>query len=243
LTWVGGKDFRFPPIVDVADLSIVEPMKKALRWLSLLVGIPLFFLGAYAASGFFAARADAPGLAIKADRLIENHRGGADLGPGRANQLLMVEDPGFLNHGGVDLSSAGAGMTTLTQSLSKRVGFSHFQPGIRKLRLMGYAMGLESRLSKEQILALYLDTVWMGRGPNGPLAGFFEASREIYGREPSALSDREFFTLVAVPIAPRDLSLARPNRQLVERADRIERLVGGRCRPKGLRDVWLEGCA
>lgn len=126
--------------------------------------------------------------------------------------------------------------------MQRTVGFSNFKPGIRKLRLMAYAIGLESRLSKRQIFALYLDTVWMGRGPDGPMTGFFETSRAIYGRQPSALSDREFFTLVAVPIAPRELTLADPNRRLLERAARIERLVRRQCRPTGLRDVWLEGC-
>jgi membrane peptidoglycan carboxypeptidase len=108
---------------------------------------------------------------------------------------------------------------------------------------MGYAMGLESRLSKQQILALYLNTVWMGRGPNGPMAGYFATSSTIYGKQPSALSNREFMTLVAVPIAPRELTLAHPNQQLLERVTRIERLLQKRCRPTGLRDVWLDGCA
>jgi monofunctional biosynthetic peptidoglycan transglycosylase len=218
-------------------------MKRFLRWSAILFCVLAAGLLGYAATGFFAARADAPRLAARADWLIQNHRGPADLGPGRADQILLVDDPGFRNHSGVDLASPGAGLTTLTQSLSKRVGFSNFRPGIAKLRLMGHAVGLESRLSKEQILALYLDTVWMGRGPNGRMTGYFGASQAIYGRPPAALSDREFLTLVAVPIAPRDLTLANPNPLLLERVRRIERLVQNRCRPNGLRDVWLEGCA
>jgi membrane carboxypeptidase/penicillin-binding protein PbpC len=218
-------------------------MKNALRWFGILSIVLAAGLIAYAASGFFTARADAPELARRADRLIQTHRGAADLGPGRVDQLLLVEDPGYWNHAGVDLSTAGGGLTTLTQSLSKRVGFSDFKPGIRKLRLMGYAVGLESKLSKQQILALYLDTVWMGRGPDGPMAGFFSASRAIYGRPPASLSQREFLTLVAVPIAPRTFDLVSPNKELLERVRRINRLVHNLCQPNGLRDVWLEGCA
>lgn len=200
-------------------------------------------LAGYAASGFFAARAAAPALARTADRLMQNGRGARELGPGRLAELLLVEDPGYWNHSGLDLSTAGAGLTTLTQSLSKRVGFTNFKPGIRKLRLMGYAAGLESKLTKEQILALYLDTVWMGGGPNGPMAGFFDASRLIYGRSPAALSKREFLTLVAVVIAPRSYDLTNPDQELLERVRRIERLTRNACEPNGLRDVWLEGCA
>ena len=160
-------------------------MKRALRWSGLLIILLAVSLIVYAASGFFAARAAAPVLARTADALVQSGRGALDLGEGRVDDLLLVEDPGFWNHSGVDLSTAGAGLTTLTQSLSKRFGFSNFQPGIRKFRLMGYAVGLESKLTKEQILTLYLDRVWMGRGPNGPMAGFFDASRSIYGRSPA----------------------------------------------------------
>jgi membrane peptidoglycan carboxypeptidase len=75
------------------------------------------------------------------------------------------------------------------------------------------------------------------------MAGFFDASEAIYGREPALLSQTEFLTLVAVPIAPRTFNLVQPNQQLLVRVKRIERLVGRKCQPKGLRDVWLIGCS
>lgn len=74
-----------------------------------------------------------------------------------------MEDPGFAEHDGVDFSTPGAGLTTITQSAAKRLAFETFRPGIGKIRQTGYAMGLESRLSKDQILALWLDTLEMGR--------------------------------------------------------------------------------
>ena len=162
---------------------------------------------AYAGSGYLAARADAPELAVRADALIAAGHGGADLGPGRIDQLLMVEDPGFYDHSGVDLSSKGAGLTTFTQSVGKVTGFEGFGSGIMKIRLMGYAVGLEQTLSKQQIIALWLDLVGMGRGPDGWMTGFFTASEQIYGRPPSQLGDAEFLSLVAVPIAPRNFDL------------------------------------
>lgn len=218
-------------------------MKRVLRWFAILV---LLLMGggiAYGISGYLAARSDASRLAKQADFLIQSHRGGGDLGPGRAEQVLLVDDPGYSAHNGVDLSTDGAGLTTLTQSVGKRVGFANFKPGFRKIRLVGYAMGLESKLTKQQILALYLNTVWMGRGPKGPMAGYFDASLAIYGRQPAELNSREFLTLVAVPIAPRSFNLVQPNPKLRERVRRIERLVQKQCRPNGLRDVWLTGCA
>lgn len=197
----------------------------------------------YAGSGYLAARGDTAALAARADRLIAQGRGADGLGPGRIEQLLMVEDPGFGGHSGVDFSTDGAGLTTITQSLGKRVGFDRFTPGIRKLRLIGYAIGLEHGLTKPQIIALFLDTASMGRGPEGWMTGFFTASQQIYGRPPSQLSDREYLTLVAVGIAPRDFDLQRGNAALTTRVARIERLVQRKCRPAGVRDVWLDGCA
>jgi monofunctional biosynthetic peptidoglycan transglycosylase len=198
---------------------------------------------AYGADGYFDARRDARQLGPRADRLIAQGRGAADLGPGRIEQLLRVEDPGFAGHKGVDFSTPGAGMTTLTQSVGKRVGFANFRPGLRKIRLIGYAMGLERGLTKAQIAALYLDTVGMGRGPGGWMTGFYEASRRIYGRPPALLSEAEFLSLVAVPIAPRMFDLQHPNEALRKRVGRIQRLVHDQCRPSGMRDVWLEGCS
>lgn len=216
---------------------------RALKLVALLLLILLAAALAYAFKGYYDARRDAPALAARADRLIASNRGPAGLGPGRIQRLLQVEDPGFLGHGGVDVTTAGAGMTTITQSLSKRLAFDRFRPGYRKLRQTAYAMGLERSLSKPQILALFLDTAEMGRGRRGWMTGFFTASQEIYGRPPAALDDRQFLTLVAAMIAPNRYRLRERDAALEERVDRIERLVAGRCRPDGASDTRLEGCA
>ncbi|MFK7993283.1 MAG: hypothetical protein AB8B87_04035 [Granulosicoccus sp.] len=77
-------------------------------------------------------------LAKRADNLIANHFGGADLGGKRLQWLLKVQDPGYLLHNGIDLQSAGAGITTTTQSTLKRLAFNEFKPGIGKLRQTTY---------------------------------------------------------------------------------------------------------
>lgn len=218
-------------------------MKAALRTLAALAFVVSVALLAYAAKGWWDAAGDAPRLAQRADALIRAGRGGADLGPGRLAWLLTVEDPGFLRHSGMDMSTAGAGATTLTQSLSKRLAFAEFRPGIRKIRQTAYAMSLERRLSKEQIVALFLDTVPMGRGPAGRMIGFYRASEAVYGKAPSALSDEQYLSLVAVMIAPSRLSVANPGGELRERVARLRRLVRGQCSPETHNDVWLKGCA
>lgn len=160
-----------------------------------------------------------------------------------SDSSFLVQDPGYLEHGGIDLSTEGAGLTTISQSVSKRLGFEEFRPGIGKIRQTGFAFGLESRLNKEQILALWLDTVEMGRGPDGWMTGLFHSSQSIYGRSPSELSDQEYHRLLAVLIAPGQFRLLEDDEALADRASRIARLVSGDCRPDGQRDVWLDGCA
>lgn len=224
-------------------MSRYSRIARTLKILLVLVFVLAVATLVYGAEGYFSAIGDSETLRARADRLIAEKRGAADLGPGRIEQLLQVDDPGFWHHGGADFSTPGAGLTTITQSLAKRVGFDHFRPGIRKIRLIGYAMGLEQKLSKQQIIALYLDTVGMGFGKNGWITGFYRASLDIYGQPVAAIDQRKFLSLVAVTIAPRKYRLNRPDAALTERVDRIERMISRRCRPRDMRDVWLEGCA
>lgn len=216
---------------------------RIVQGLGLAAAMVVAGLTFYAVDGYLDALRDASALAERADRLIAEGRGPSGLGLGRFELLLRVEDPAFETHNGVDLSSPGAGITTLTQSLAKRLAFERFRPGLGKLRQTTYALGLERRLTKEQIAALALDTAQMGRGPDGWMQGFYTASGDIYGRAPEALTEAEFLRLVAVLIAPARYDLQRPDPELDDRVGRITRLVHETCEPTGPRDVWLDGCA
>ncbi len=213
-------------------------MKRPLVITTTLLLLPILAAFCYVALGYWDAVRHSDVYAARADALIAQGSG-----PERLQQLLRVQDPGFLQHAGVDLTTTGAGQTTLTQSLSKRLGFKAFRPGIGKIRQTGFALGLETRLTKEQILTLFLDTVEMGQGPDGWMTGFFAASEQVYDRPPAGLSDREFVRLLAVLIAPGQFRLLTTDAALVERSARIERLLAGRCTPLDHGDVWLEGCA
>lgn len=217
-------------------------MMRILKYAGIVVALLLVGLVGYGAKGYWDALSDAEGLRARADAVIAQGRGGDSLGAAHRAILLAVEDPNFSTHPGVDFSTPGAGLTTITQSAAKRLAFEEFHPGIGKIRQTGYALGLESRLSKEQILALWLDTVEMGNGPIGWMVGFHSASSSIYGRSPAELTEAEFIRLTAVLIAPASYDLVRSDAKLDERAARIRRLVAGVCAPAGFSDVWLEGC-
>jgi monofunctional glycosyltransferase len=215
---------------------------RTLLWLCLLAVAGT--LG-YGYTGYRDARAAAPDLAQEADALIAAGQGGVALGVDRMAMLLAVKDPAFSSHYGLDITTPGAGATTITQSLAPAVGIADLTPALRKVRQTGYAVGLEAGLTKPQILALFLDRVPMGPGPDGAwIDGLFAASAAHFGAAPDSVPPEAFLQLVAVMIAPEALALTRPDApDLIERVTRISALTEGRCTPDGHDDVWLTGCA
>jgi membrane carboxypeptidase/penicillin-binding protein len=167
------------------------------------------------------------------------------LGRRRLAILLRVEDPGFFRHRGVDYSTPGQGATTLTQALVKRLYFDGgFRPGFAKIE-----QGLIARFvfdpatSKRRQLELFLDLASFGTQHGRPVIGFAEAARTFYGRRVAALDERQFISLVAMLIAPNALDPVRHKAENDARVARIEALVAGRCRPRGVMDVRYPDCA
>ena len=217
------------------------------RWIfriDLLIGAALLAALAYGGQGYIDARRAAPELKARAAALAAKGHGLDGINPDYLHILILVEDPGFAVHRGIDLSNKGAGLTTMTQSLSKRLAFRDFRPGLKKIRQTGYALGLESSLSKEEILTLWLDLVPMGRDAEGHwTTGFHAASLAFYGKPLQDLTEEEFIELVSVPIAPALLNPLKRGEDFEMRVRRITRRAAGECAPDSVRDVWLEGCA
>ncbi len=213
------------------------------RYLILILLVGLGTFGWLAGKGWRDARIAAPELSLRADALIADGKGWQMLGPQRQKWLLRVEDPVFETHEGVDFTTPGAGITTITQSLAKRVAFDEFRPGIAKLRQTAYALSLERVLTKEQIFALWADTVEMGAGAEGWITGFERAAMQVFDATLIDLSEDEFLTLVAVMIAPKELSMRLDDPKTADRVQRIRKLIAGECTPNDHSDVWLEGCS
>ena len=138
--------------------------------------------------------------------------------------LLAYEDKRFRVHSGVDWRSvlrAGlqaawngrvvSGGSTLTMQVARLLEEGTTGQVGGKLRKMRVALALERRLTKDQILQLYLHLAPFG----GNLEGVRAASISYFGKEPKRLTPAEAALLVAIPQSPES---RRPDRA----ADRAE---------------------
>lgn len=134
-----------------------------------------------------------------------------DVDPGYLDMLLAYEDRRFYEHRGVDpraLARAAlqgvsngrlvSGGSTLSMQVARLLedGSTGIWEG--KLRQLRLALALERRLSKDQILELYLNLAPMG----GNLEGVRAGSLAWFGKEPARLTEAEAALLIALPQAP-----------------------------------------
>lgn len=141
--------------------------------------------------------------------------------------LIAVEDRRFYEHAGLDAKGILAavfsslvgkrrGGSTITQQLARNL---YDEVGIerslwRKLKEMVVAVYLEYRYSKEEILALYLNTVPFG----GVTYGIQAASRYYFGKDVQSLTLPEAALLVGLLRGPTYYSPYRhPQRALARR--------------------------
>lgn len=192
----------------------------------------------YSAFIIIKARIGTPGIAAEKLNSPEMKLSLNDLSKWQINSLLMVEDPGFYNHKGVDFSTPGAGITTITQGLVKLLYFRQFKPGFAKFKQSLIAkFALNSLISKDDQLVLFINLVYMGKVNGTGIYGFYNASEAYFHKPFKKLSRDEFLSLVAAIIAP---DLFNPdNRSLnAERVGRIKQLLSGKYKPVSLMDVY-----
>lgn len=167
----------------------------------------------------------------------------SDLSAEQRKILLAVEDPRFFSHHGIDLSTPGAGLTTMTQGLIKFLYFKKFTPGfVNKIDQSLMALAFDCRIGKNTQLALFLNSVYLGNNFGEQVHGFAEGARAYYGKEVRDLGRDEFTSLVAMAIAPNEYNVANNFKKNSERVSRINKLVDGKCAPAGVSDVYYERC-
>jgi membrane peptidoglycan carboxypeptidase len=218
--------------------------QNAVRILVAVAAVILIFIlitAAYYANEVYAARRDTPALIEAAWRRYGSPIDVADLSPQRKTTLLAVEDPTFAWHHGVDLTTPGAGMTTITQGLVKLLYFPRgFRQGLAKIRQTLIAQyALDPLVSKDVQLHLFLNICYMGTQGGLPVHGYADAARAYFGKRFSALSDDEFLSLVAMHVRPDALKPGSPAN--AERVQRMRRYLSGEYRPVDLLDVEYDG--
>jgi len=149
------------------------------------------------------------------------------------NSFLSAEDKNFFSHPGVDAkgviravinnisniisSKRLEGASTITQQVAKNFLLTNEVSINRKIKEAILAFRIERALSKERILELYLNQIYLGSGAYGVAA----ASLEYFDKSIKDLNYSEAALLAALPKAPsrynpyRDLKLAKFRRNLV----------------------------
>lgn len=128
------------------------------------------------------------------------------------NALLDTEDKRFYEHSGIDYISLAndsvqlllnrgeikSGASTITMQLSRNISFSLEQTFIRKFKEMLLALKIEQALTKDEILALYINAVPYGKRAYGAQA----AAYTYYGKPLNELSLAQLAMLAGIPQAP-----------------------------------------
>ncbi|MBP9994718.1 MAG: PBP1A family penicillin-binding protein [bacterium] len=163
------------------------------------------------------------------------------------NALISIEDVRFYEHSGIDKralfrvafgvatgSSDKGGGSTLTQQLAKNLfprgeNLSTLQLVIRKFQEWVTATRLEYNYSKDEIIAMYLNTVFYGHNAYG----IKKAAETFFSKEPSELTVEEAALLAGVVNAPTKFSPKRnPNNALARRNLVLKRMSENNCLSK-----------
>jgi membrane carboxypeptidase/penicillin-binding protein len=164
-----------------------------------------------------------------------------DLDKKRLSWLVTIQDPGFYEHKGVDFSTPGAGLTTISQSIVKRLYFRNFKPGIRKLKQSLIAAFVVNKyLSKQVQLEIFINSVYMGMHDGEAVYGLAKSSRHYFEKDISELSDDEYIALLAMLIGPDRYHVLNASYMNKRRVNRIKSVLSGDYQPKGLMDVYYD---
>jgi len=171
----------------------------------------------------------------KENRLFVEYK---DIPPLIIESLVAIEDTQFFEHSGVNVEAIiraiikdikymkfVEGASTLTQQLVKTTLLTRDKKLIRKIKEVLLSLRLESLLTKEQIIGIYLNQVYFGHG----YYGIKTASLGYFHKQLDELNLKEIAMLVGLPKAPSfyaptknlKFSLARAN-QVIRRLYKLQ---------------------
>ncbi len=149
--------------------------------------------------------------------------------------FLAAEDDRFFEHPGVDYQGIlraavnlvltgerGQGGSTITMQLARNFYLSSEKTYVRKLREIFLALKIERELSKERILELYLNKIYLGKRAYGVAA----AAQVYYGVQLDQLTLPQIAMIAGLPKAPsRYNPIINPNRAITRRDYVLSRML------------------
>ncbi len=143
------------------------------------------------------------------------------------NAFVSAEDSGFWTHYGVDPYAMGAavyeliktgkkkrGGSTITMQVARNFFLTKKKTYTRKINEILLAIKIEQTLSKEKILELYLNKIFLGHRSYGVIA----AAQRYYGKTLDELTIAQSATIAGLPKAPsQDNPIRNPERSLRRR--------------------------
>ena len=150
------------------------------------------------------------------------------------NALIATEDVRFYSHPGVDLQSLLRGFygfitgqrlgggSTITMQLANNLSFDSDNVYLRKFKEIPFALQIQRELSKEEILTLYLNTIYFGAGADGIGA----ASFVYYGKDVSELTLAESAMMISLLPCPSACNpFSNSSRALDRRETRLRNML------------------
>src|SRR5882724_6870747 len=150
-----------------------------------------------------------------------------------SNAFVAAEDKNFYEHGGIDFSGIARaavlfvqqygsgrrpqGASTITQQVAKNFLLTNELKFSRKIKEALLAMKIERTFSKERILELYLNEIYLGMGAYGVAA----ASLLYFDKSVHELSIAEAAYLAALPKAPNNYHPFRQRERALERRNYV----------------------
>ena len=156
-----------------------------------------------------------------------------DIPPLMINAVLAIEDARFYEHSGVDYigllraaianlgQAKSQGASTITMQVARNVYLSSEKSYMRKIYEILLTMKLEALLSKDQILEIYMNQIFLGHRAYG----FASAAQVYYGKQLKELSIAEAAMLAGLPKAPSAYNpINNPKRARTRQLYIIERM-------------------
>ncbi|MBK6568164.1 penicillin-binding protein 1A [Candidatus Aalborgicola defluviihabitans] len=150
------------------------------------------------------------------------------------NAVLAIEDARFYQHGGVDYlgvvraglanlgKSKSQGASTITMQVARNVYLSSEKTFTRKIYEILLTFKLEHFLSKDQILEIYMNQIFLGNRAYG----FAAASEAYYGKPLKDITIAEAAMLAGLPKAPSAYNpISNPQRARIRQRYIIDRML------------------